>query len=353
MLLSRTLLWLSSELGQLSEKKLRVVVTDYEFASLEKEKKILEEVGAELIPSQCKSEDDLIKIAQDADGLLNLYFGPISEKVLESLEKCRVVSRYGIGVDTIDIEAATRHGIIVTNVPSYCVDEVSDHTMGLILACARKIVLLNRVVRDGVWDFKLSKPIFRIKGKTLGLVGFGKIGRAVAKKAKNFGFNILFYDSYISLDVAKEYPAKPVGMETLLRESDFVSLHLPLNEKTRHFLDEKKFKLMKKTAFLINVARGGVVDTNSLCKALRKGWIAGAALDLVEGALPLERDNPLLELDNIIITPHAAWYSEESIAELQETAAREVARVLKGEWPLSVVNPEVRKILKRNGSNFK
>jgi len=327
----------------MNTKKFKVVVTDYEFASLEREKKILEEVGAELISTQCKSEDDLIKVAQDADGLLNLYFGPISEKVLRSLKKCKVISRYGIGVDTIDIEAATLYGIIVTNVPSYCIEEASDHAMGLILACARKIVLLNEAVKNGIWDFKLSKPVFRIRGKTLGLVGFGKIGRMVAKKAKSFGFNILFYDPYISSRISEEYSVKSARIDTLLRESDFVSLHLPLNEKTGHFLDEEKFKLMKKTAFLINVARGGVIDTNSLYKALKEEWIAGAALDVIEETPPLEKNNPLLQLENLIITPHAGWYSEESIAQLQETAAKEVARVLKGEWPLSVVNPEVRR----------
>ena len=327
-------------------RKFKVVVTDYEFSSLERERRILEEVGAELIPAQCKDEDDLIKVAKDADGLLNLYFGPISEKVLKSLRKCKVVSRYGIGVDTIDIEAATRYGIIVTNVPSYCIDEVSDHTMGLILACARKIVLLDKAVKDGIWDFKLSKPVFRIRGKTLGLIGFGKIGKMAAEKAKVLGFNILFYDPYISSDVAKEYPAKSVEIDTLLRESDFVSLHLPLNEKTTHFLDEEKFKSMKKSAFLINVSRGEVVNTDSLYKALKEGWIAGAALDVIEGIPPLEKNNPLLELENVIITSHAAWYSEESIAQLQESAAKEVARVLKGEWPLSVVNPELKEVLR-------
>jgi len=331
----------------MNTKKFKVVVTDYEFVSLDREREILDKVDAQLIPNQCKTENDLIAAALDADALLNLYFRPISEKVLKSLKKCKVISRYGIGVDTIDIEAATRHGIIVTNVPSYCVDEVSDHALGLILTCARKIVLLNKTVKDGIWDFKVSKPVFRIRGKNLGLVGFGKIGRMVAKKAKNFGFNILFYDPYISSDIAKEYSAKPVGIDTLLKESDFVSLHLPLNGKTRHFLDKKKFKLMKKSAFLINVSRGGVVNTDSLYRALREGWIAGAALDVIEEIPPLEKDNPLLELENLIITPHGAWYSEESIAQLQETAAEEVARVLKGEWPLSVVNPEVKERLKK------
>jgi len=332
----------------LKEERFKVVVTDYEFASLDKERRILEEVGAELIPHQCRSEDELIEVAKDADALLNLYFGPISERVIKSLKKCKVISRYGIGVDTIDIEAATKNGIVVTNVPSYCVGEVSDHTLGLILCLARKIVLLNEFVKKGVWDFKLSKPVYRIEGKTLGIVGFGKIGREVARKAKSFGFKILFYDPYVEKEVGREYGAEAVELDTLLKESDFVTLHLPLNKDTRHLLNEEKIKLMKKTAFLVNVARGGIVDTSSLYRALKEGQIAGAALDVIEEIPPLKKEEPLLELENIIITPHSAWYSEESIQELQETAARQVACVLQGRWPKNVVNPEVKKYLKVN-----
>ena len=320
----------------------KVVVTDYEFASLDREREILGRVGAELIATQCRSEDELIKIARDADGLLNLYFGPISRRVIESLTRCKVISRYGIGIDTIDIPAATEHGIIVTNVPSYCIDEVSDHTMALILGCARKIVLLNSKVKNREWDFKISKPIFRLKGKVLGLIGFGKIARTIARKAKVFGFNLLFYDPYISEEIIKKYPAESVSLKELLKESDFVSIHTPLNQETRHLLGEEQFKIMKDTAFLINTARGGIVDTEALYKALREGWIAGAALDIIEGVPPLTSQDLLLKLENVIVTPHAAWYSEESIIELQESAAEEVARVLKGEWPLSVVNPEVK-----------
>lgn len=331
----------------MSRKKFKVVVTDYEFPSFEKEKKILNEVDAELFPCQCKSEDELIEVARDADALLNMYFAPISEKVLQSLKKCKVISRYGIGVDTVDIEAATRHGVVVTNVPSYCIDEVSDHTMGLILSLARKIALLNSFVKKGIWDFKLSKPVYRIRGKTLGLIGFGRIGREVARKAKAFRLNILFYDPYVSSDVAREYSAKPAEIDNLLKGSDFVSLHLPLNEETKYFIDEKKLKLMKKHAFLINTSRGGVVDTDALYKALKEGWIQGAALDVVEGRPPLKKEDPLLALENLIMTPHAAWYSEESIQDLQETAAREVARILKGEWPVFVVNSEVKENLKK------
>ncbi len=195
----------------------KVVVTDYEFASLEREREILGRVGAELIATQCRSENELIRVASDADGLLNLYFGPISRRVIESLTRCKVISRYGIGVDTIDVPAATEHGIIVTNVPSYCIDEVSDHTMALILGCARKIVLLNSKVKNREWDFKISKPIFRLKGKVLGLIGFGKIARTIARKTRVFGFKLLFYDPYIPQESIKKYPAQSVSLKELLK----------------------------------------------------------------------------------------------------------------------------------------
>ena len=323
-------------------KKFKVVVTDYEFASLDCEQEILNKVGAQLIPAQCKTEDDLIAVARDADGLLNLYFGPINRKVIESLRKCKVISRYGIGIDTIDIQAATDHGIIVTNVPSYCIDEISDHAIALILCCNRKITLLNNAVKNGQWDFKTFKPVYRLRDKILGLIGFGKIGKSVTKKARVFGFNILFYDPYVPEEISRKYSVRSASLEELLKESDFVSVHTLLNEETHHLLSEKQFKMMKNTAFLINTARGGIVDTEALYKALREGWIAGAALDLIEGVPPLTSQNLLIKLENVIVTPHAAWYSEESIIELQISAAQEVARVLKGEWPLSVVNPEVK-----------
>ena len=214
--------------------------------------------------------------------------------------------------------------------------------MALILGCARKIVLLNSKVKNREWDFKISKPIFRLKGKVLGLIGFGKIARTIARKARVFGFKLLFYDPYISEEITKKYPAESVSLKELLKESDFISIHTPLNQETRHLLGEEQFKIMKDTAFLINTARGGIVDTEALYKALREGWIAGAALDLIEAVPPLTSQEPLLKLENVIVTPHAAWYSEESIIELQKSAAEEVARVLKGEWPLSVVNPEVK-----------
>jgi len=331
--------------------KYKVVVTDSEFPHLEREKKILkEEADAELVYKECKTEDDIVELARDADGILNLYFGPVGRKTFEAAKNLKVVVRYGIGLDTIDIKAATEYGIAVGHVPDYCLDEVSDHTLALILNCARKITLLNNTVKGGKWDFKVSKPVYRIKGKTLGIVGFGKIGRMVAAKAKAFGLNLLVYDPFISEDIARDYSATMVEKDKLFSEADFIALHLPLNEATRHFIGEKELKAMKKNTYLINAARGGVIDTEALYKALKEGWIAGAAIDLVEGS-PEEWDH-LFRLENLTVTPHAAWYSEESITQLQETAAREVARVLNGRWPVNFVNPEVKTVAteKRGGS---
>lgn len=323
----------------MNRAKYKVVVTDYEFASFEREREILKKADAELFLAQCRSEEDFILQTHDADGLLNNH-SVISRRVIESLTKCKIIVSYGIGVDTIDIQAATEHGIFVANVPAYCIDEVSDHTMALLFSCARKICFFNQKTKSGKWDFKLGKPLYRLRGKILGLVGFGKIARRVAFKAKAFGLNIVCYDPYVEKSVAKEEEVKFASFDELLSQSDFVSIHVPLNPETKHLLNEENFKLMKPSAILINTARGGIVDTPSLYKALREGWIAGAAIDVVEGK-PLSPKNPLLKLDNLIITPHTAWYSEESIEELQTTAASEVARVLSGGEPISLVNPEV------------
>jgi len=290
----------------MNSQRFKVVVTDYESASLEREEEILSKIGAKLVPIQCKTEDDLIAIAGDADGLLNLYFGPISRKVIESLKKCKIIFRYGIGVDTIDVEAATERGIIVTNVPSYCVDEVSDHTIALILCCARKIPLLHEAVKKGGWDFKIAKPIHRLKGRILGLIGFGQIGRSVRQKAKSFGFDVISFGPYMPGKVSREYSVRSVSLDVLLEESDFVSIYIPLNKETYHLLGKEQFKLMKDSAFLVNTARGGVVDQQALHKGLRERWIAGAALDVVEEISSLVAAEPFLELESLIVTPHSA-----------------------------------------------
>ncbi|HAJ32702.1 MAG TPA: hydroxyacid dehydrogenase [Candidatus Atribacteria bacterium] len=326
----------------MSKKRAKVVITDCDHPSVEIEKEILSEIDPEFVLAYCNTEDEVIEAAKDADGILNQY-APITRRVIESLKRCKVILRYGVGVDNIDVEAATERGIIIANVPDYCIDEVSTHTMALILACARGITLLDRKRREKKWDFTLAKPLFRTKGKNLGLFGLGRIARMVAQKASRFGFKIIAYDPYIS---KVDEDIKLVEFSKLLSDSDFVSLHAPLTQETRHSFGESELKAMKKTAYLINTSRGPLLNEKALYQALREKWIAGAALDVMEKEPP-EWDNPLLKLNNLIVTPHISFYSEESYVELKTKTAKAVLAVLKGELPRAIVNPQVikRKIL--------
>ena len=326
----------------MSENRPKVVITDCDHPSVEIEKEILSEIDPEFVLTYCNTEDEVIEVVQDADGIINQY-APITRKVIESLKKCKVIARYGVGVDNIDIEAATEYGIIVANVPDYCIEEVSTHAMALILACARGITLLDSKIREKMWDFTQAKPLFRTQGKTLGLFGLGRIARALAQKALGFGFKIIAYDPYVS-KVNREI--KLVKFSQLLSDSDFISIHAPLTDKTRHSFGENELKAMKKTAYLINTARGLIINEKALYQALKGRWIAGAALDVMEKEPP-NWENSLLKLDNLIITPHISFYSEESYIELKTKVAEAVLSVLKGELPRAIVNPQV--ILNKRG----
>ena len=321
-----------------SDKKLEIVITDCDHPSVEIEKKILSEIEPELILESCNTEDEVIETAKDADGIISQY-APITKRVIESLKRCKVIVRYGVGVDSIDVEAATEHDIIVANVPDYCVDEVSTHAITLMLACARGITLLDRKVRDKKWDFTLAKPLFRTQGKTLGLFGLGRIARMVAQKASGFGLRIIAYDPYVS---KVDGEIKLVEFSQLLSDSDFLSIHAPLTDETRHSFGKDELSSMKKTAFLINTSRGPLIDEKALYVALKEKWIAGAALDVMEDEPP-NWENPLFTLDNLIITPHISFYSEESYVELKTKVAESVLAVLKGELPRAIVNPQVIK----------
>ncbi len=320
------------------DKKFKIVITDCDHPSVEIEKDIFSEINHEFYLESCQTEDDVIAVAADADGIMNQY-APFTRRVIESLKMCKVICRYGVGVDNIDLEAATEHHIIVANVPDYCIDEVSTHTLGLILASARKITFLDRRIREKVWDFTIAKPIFRTQGKILGLFGLGKIARMVAQKALGFGFKVIAYDPYVSVSDSK---IEMVDLEHLLSDSDFISIHVPLTEETKHSFGERELGRMKKNAFLINTSRGPIVDEKALYKALKEKWIAGAALDVMEKEPPSWED-PLLKFENVIMTPHISFYSEESYRELKTKAAGAVLAVLKGERPLSVANPQVLK----------
>ena len=317
----------------------KVVLTDYVWESLDVEKKTLAGL-ANLVALKTKTPAEFLPEAEDCDALLNTYAGPITADVIARMPKCRIIARYGIGVDTIDVDAATRAGVIVTNNPTYCIDEVAEHTMALVLACARKIAFYDRLVRAGRWEVPPGKPIFRLAGSTLGLVGFGNIARRVAASAAALRMRVLFFDPFVKA-TQFDVPGDKVEFDDLLQQSDFISLHAPLTSQTRMMIAASAFSRMKKTAFLVNCSRGPLVDTEALISALDSKKIAGCALDTIDPE-PLPDPHPLRARENVIITPHAAWYSEQAMAGLQAGAPGEVRRVLSGEWPVNVVNPSVR-----------
>jgi len=317
----------------------KVVLTDYVWESLDVEKKTLEGL-ASLVALQTKQPEEFLPEAKDCDALLNTYAGPITAEVMARMPRCRIIARYGIGVDTIDLDAATTAGIIVTNNPTYCIEEVAEHTMALLLACARKVAFYDRLVRKGRWEVPPGKPMFRLVGRTLGLVGFGNIARAVAVRAAAFGMRVLYYDPFVKAGQFAA-PGEKKELFEMLRESDFVSVHPPLIPSTRGMLSDEAFAQMKPTAFLINCARGPIVDTGALVRALDAGRIAGCALDTTDPE-PLPDPHPLRGRENVTITPHAAWYSEQAMVGLQAGAPNEVRRVLTGQWPVNVVNQAVR-----------
>jgi D-3-phosphoglycerate dehydrogenase len=319
--------------------KAKVVLTDYVWESLDVEKKILAGL-ADLVPLQTKKPDDFLSQAQDCDALLNTYAGPITAEVMARMPKCKIIARYGIGVDTIDLDAATQAGIIVTNNPTYCIEEVAEDTLALLLACARKIAFYDRMVRAGRWEVPPGKPMFRVAGSTLGLVGFGNISRQVAVRAAAFGMRILYSDPFIK-EGQFDAPGRKMELHDMLRESDFVSLHPPLMPQTRKMINDEAFSHMKPTAFLVNCSRGPIVDTDALVRALDAKKIAGCALDTTDPE-PLPNPHPLRGRENVIINPHAAWYSEQAMVGLQSGAPNEVRRVLSGEWPVNVVNRAVK-----------
>ncbi|MGI6037225.1 MAG: C-terminal binding protein [Limnochordia bacterium] len=318
----------------------KVYVTDYEHPSFIHAEKVLERAGISLELAQSRTEDDVIANCGDADGLLVTY-APITRKVMENLPNCKIVVRLGIGFDCIDIPAATDLGVCAVNVPSYCEEEVADHALALLLACARKVVVLNNTVKDRVWDYKTGGTIFPLRGSVLGLVALGKIARHLAEKVQPLGMKVLGYDPFVDPATAAAAGIELVDdLAEMASQVDFLSVHAPLSEATRHLVNEEVLSRMKPTAFVINTARGPVIDEQALIKCLQEGGIAGAGLDVVDKE-PIARDNPLLTMDNVILTPHVAWYSTASIAKLQTLAAEEVVRVLQGDLPKALLNPDV------------
>jgi D-3-phosphoglycerate dehydrogenase len=314
-----------------------IAVTDSPFPSLDPAKAALARVDFELRMAKSASAEDILAVARDADAILVTY-AKLPGELLRQLARCKAIGRFGLGVDNIDIKAAAELGISVNYVPDYCMQEVSDHAMALLLAMARKVPLSDKLVQSGRWEVPPIVPIHRLSGRVLGLVGFGNIPRALAPKAKAFGLRVVTYDPYVSPEALSAAGVEGVGFDRLLEMSDFVSIHAPLMPATRGLFNADVFRKMKKGAVLINTARGPLVDEDALIAALDSGQLGGAALDVVTTE-PLAKDSKLVGRDNVILTPHTAFYSVEALEELQTKCATDVARVLSGEKPIYPVKP--------------
>jgi D-3-phosphoglycerate dehydrogenase len=318
----------------------RVVITDFGDPDNEPEAEVFAASGldVELIRGNARSPAEVIGLVTGADAVI-VQFATIDRSVIESLERCRIISRYGIGVDMIDIQAASDRGIPVANVPDFCIDEVSTQTVGFIIDLDRHTLILDKHAKSGQWGVSPPPvpPPLRLKGQTLGIVGLGKIGRVVAQKAACLGLNVVASDPFADRETAKTVGAELVELPELLRRADYVSLHCPLIAETRGLIGARELAAMKPTAYLINMARGPIVDQRALRAALTDGTIAGAALDVLEEEPPT-KDEPLLQLENAIVTPHTSSWSVESLAQLRHDTAQNVVDLLQGRWPRSVVN---------------
>ncbi len=319
-------------------KKFRVVLTDYMYETIQPFYDVYNQYeDIEFVPLQLTEKRDILRETEFADAVM-VHFDQIDKDVISNLKNCRIIARSAVGYDNIDLDAASAAKIPVTNVPDYCVEEVSNHTLMMILNSAKKFNQLEANVKKGLWgDFAIAKPIHAVRGQTLGLLGCGRIARCLAVKAQVFGIKVIAYDPYIKPEAVKDFGVTLVSREELLAQSDFISMHLLLNEDTRKSINADFFKKMKNSAIFVNTARGGLVDEDALIEALRTGEIAGAALDVLteEG---IDKDAPLQKFDNVIITPHAAWYSEQAFYTLLTSAAQEIVRALHGEPVKNQVN---------------
>jgi D-3-phosphoglycerate dehydrogenase len=317
-----------------------VAVTDSVFPNLDPAREVLSKIDADLHLAADPKPETILGIAVDADAILTTY-AQVTAEMIPQLRRCRIIGRFGIGVDNVDIPTATAKGIVVTRVPDYCLDEVSDHAMALLLAVVRKIPFLSARAHSGTWEMKAAVPIHRLRGTVLGLVAFGQIPQLMAPKAKSFGMRVVTYDPYVPQEVLAKAGVERVEFNQLVEISDYISIHTPLTPATHHLFNADVFRRMKPTAYVINTARGPIIDEAALAEALDKKEIAGAALDVMEKE-PTTR-SPLFGRDNVIVTPHSSFYSEESLVDLQTKAAEEVVRVLSGQAPRNPVNPEALK----------
>ena len=312
-----------------------VIVADCDHPSISIEREVLKDLCPDIAWLKCRTEDEIIAQCAQADGILMMY-APMTRRVMQTLRRCKVIARYGVGVDTVDLKAAAELGIVVSNVPDYGTQEVSDHALGLMLCLTRKIAMASSLVKRGIWDFHLLQPIYRHQVQTIGIVGLGRIGRAMADKTRALGMKVIACDPLVPRDRVPDFITL-VSLEQLLAQADVVSVHCPLSDTTRNMLDEKMLRLMKPSAYLVNTARGSIVNEAALDNLLAEKKLAGAAMDVL-AVEPGAADHPLFKHENFICTPHTAWHSEESMQELKRKAAEEVRRVLNGEAPFYQVN---------------
>jgi D-3-phosphoglycerate dehydrogenase len=317
---------------------LKIVITDHRFKDIEQERRAVEAAGGSLVVGQAADEPTTADLCRDADGVITAR-APITGQVIKAMNRCRIIVRYGIGVETIDIPAATDRGIMVANVPDYCLDEVSDHALALLLMLSRQTIPAMALAREDRWLVGKMPSLHRLRGQVCGLLGCGQIGTLLAKKAQALGMRVMICDPYLSHEKSVEIGAELVSFDRLLANSDFISLHAPLNEQTRRIFGVSAFGRMKSTAFLVNTARGGLIDEEALIAALDEGRVAGAALDVLESETALTPTrSSLVSHPKIIVTPHTAWLSEESRASLQLKAVEQVLAALRGEKPYGLVN---------------
>ncbi len=320
--------------------KFKVVITDHEYETIDRELAILGQADAEVRDLQCKDEQKILDEAKDADALI-VQYAKMPRSLIEQLDKCRIIARYATGFDGIDLEAATEKGIYVCNVNDYCREEVATHALALLMELSRRVGAYNRWTHEGNW-FSMPGIQHSLREQIIGVISFGRIARNFIDRVKPLCSHIWVYDAYVDPKAIREYGAEPKSFDEICQNADYISIHCPLTSDTRHLFHKGVFQTMKKSAAIINVARGPVISQEDLIWALENREIGGAALDVMETEPP-DRDNPLFSYDNVIITPHVAWYSEESQDILQSTPAQDVVRALKGQIPLNVVNKEVLK----------
>jgi D-3-phosphoglycerate dehydrogenase len=321
----------------------KIVITDHRFPDVAQERRAVEASGGELVVGQAADEQELAELCKDADGVLTVR-AAITRRVIAAMERCRIIVRYGIGVDTVDIPAATERGIMVANVPDYCVDEVSDHALALLLMLSRQMVPAISLAREERWSIAKMPPLHRLRGQICGLVGCGKIGSLLAGKVAQLGMRVLIHDPYLSESRCRDMGAELVSLDALLSRSDFISLHAPLNDQTHHLFGDTAFAKMKSTASIINTARGGLIDEIALLAALDSGKIFGAGLDVMESETAFTpTGSALVNHPKVIVTPHTAWLSDEARMTLQARAIEQVLACLKGERPYGLINRELAK----------